>query len=354
MTAQSRSDHQPDIYDITIIGAGPVGLYGLYYAGLRLMKAKVIDMLGEIGGGLMALYPEKYIYDVAGFPKVLAKDLVKQLKDQAAQYPQTVCLGEKVVGIEDVTDDQLKVVTDKGEHLSRTVVICAGLGAYIPRSLDIPNVKELENRGVYHFVRDPEIFRDKRVLVVGGGDAAFDASLMLESIARSVIHIHRNDFFNAYEDTVEKVRQSRVDLKVPFWELQRIEGEDWVNRATIVNSRTDETLELEVDAIFLNLGFLTNLGPIEDWGLEIDKNAIVVDSRMRTNRPGIFAAGDIVTYDGKLKLISTGCGEVAVAVNNAKNYIDPKAKVSPGHSTDKHVLARRKMARMMSRDETGK
>ncbi|HOP08036.1 MAG TPA: NAD(P)/FAD-dependent oxidoreductase [candidate division Zixibacteria bacterium] len=354
MSAQFSGDRQSEIYDITIIGAGPVGLYGLYYAGLRLMKAKAVDMLEEVGGGLTALYPEKYIYDVAGFPEVLAKDLVKQLKDQAGQYPQTLCLGEKVLGIEDVDDDLFKIVTDKGEHFSRTVVICTGLGAYIPRSLDIPNIRELEGRGVFYFVREPERFRDKRILVVGGGDAAFDASLMLEPIARSVVHIHRNDFFNAYEDSIVKVRRSRVDLKAPFWELQRIEGEDWVERATIVNSRTDEAIDLEVDAIFLNLGFLTNLGPIEAWGLAIDKNAIIVDSRMRTNRPGIFAAGDIVTYDGKLKLISTGCGEVAVAVNNAKNYIDPKAKVSPGHSTEKHVPAQRKMTRMISQNEIEK
>jgi len=345
------SDNAPvdDLYDVTFIGAGPVGLYGLYYAGLRLMKTKIIDMLDEIGGGLMALYPEKYIYDVAGFPKVLAKDLVNQLGEQASQYPQTVCLGEKVLNLSSDADEIIQIETDKGVHRSKSVVICAGLGAYIPRTLDIPSVQALEGHGVFYSLKDVDRFRDKQILIVGGGDAAFDASMMLEPTAKSVTHIHRNDFFNAHEDSVQKVRNSSVDLKVPFWELKMLEGDDWVEAATIVNSRTDEEIRLEVDAVLLNLGFLTNLGPIEGWGLEIEKNAIAVDSRMRTNIDGVFAAGDIVTYDGKLKLISTGCGEVAVAVNNAKNYIDPKAKVSPGHSTDKHVLAQKKIARMQAK-----
>lgn len=334
-----------EVFDVTFIGAGPVALYGMYYAGLRMTRFKAIDMLGEVGGGLMALYPEKYIYDVAGFPKVLAKELTLRLKEQATQYPHEICLGEKVVGLERTDDDIIMLTTDKGEHFSRTVVICAGLGAYIPKRLDIPNVLELEGAGVYYFIRRVNDFRDKNILIVGGGDAAFDYSMMLEPVARSITHIHRNDFFSAHEDSVRRVRESSVDLLYPFWEVRQLEGDDWVKRATIVQSRTGEERFLDIDAVIFNIGFLTNLGPIEDWGLQLDKNSIVVDSRMRTNIEGVFAAGDIVTYDGKLKLISTGCGEVAVAVNNAKNYIDPAAKISPGHSTDRHDLAQRKWAK---------
>jgi len=336
-----------EIYDITFIGAGPVALYGMYYAGLRMTRFKVIDMLEEVGGGLMALYPEKYIYDVAGFPKILAKELTQQFKKQAVQYPHTMCLGEKIINLERKGDGLIHLTTTKAVHLSRTVVICAGLGAYIPKRLDIPNLRELEGAGVYYFVRRIDDFRDKNLLIVGGGDSAFDYSMMLEPVARSITHIHRNDFFSAHEDTVSKVRESSVDLLYPFWEVERIVGDDWVSEVTIVQSRTGEKKVLPVDAIILNIGFLTNLGPISDWGLELENNAIVVDSRMRTNIEGVFAAGDIVTYDGKLKLISTGCGEVAIAVNNAKNYLDPSAKVSPGHSTDKHLVARRKWRRMM-------
>lgn len=334
-----------DIYDITFVGAGPVALYGMYYSGLRRMKSKVIDMLGEVGGGLMALYPEKYIYDVAGFPKVLAKDLVKMLRRQADQYEHTYCLEEKVVGLNRRSDGYIELTTTVGVHLSRTVVVCAGLGAYIPKRLDIPNVRELEGAGVYYFVRRLNDFRDKDILIVGGGDSAFDYSMMLEPVARSITHIHRNDFFSAHEDSVRKVRESSVRLMFPFWEVKQIEGEDWVRHCTIVQTQTGEQERLKVDAIVFNVGFITNLGPIADWGLEIDKNAIRVDSRMRTNMEGVYAAGDIVTYDGKLKLISTGCGEAAIAVNNAKHYIDPRAKVSPGHSTDKHEQVMTKIAR---------
>lgn len=337
--------HNRSTYDITFIGAGPVALYGMYYSGLRRTRSKVIDMLGEVGGGLMALYPEKYIYDVAGFPKVLGKELIQLLKKQADQYEHTYCMEEKVIGVERMPDGVIRLSTNKAEHLSKTVVVCAGMGAYIPKRLDIPNVKELEGAGVYYFVRRLNDFRDKDVLIVGGGDSAFDYALMLEPVARSITHIHRNDFFSAHEDSVRKVTNSSVRMLYPFWEVMQIEGDDWVRHVTIVQTQTGEKERLSVDAVIFNIGFITNLGPIEDWGLTLDKNAIAVDSRMRTNIEGVYAAGDIVTYDGKLKLISTGCGEVAIAVNNAKNYIDPKAKVSPGHSTDKHEMVMRKIAR---------
>lgn len=336
---------QRDIYDITFIGAGPVALYGLYYAGLRMTRAKAIDMLEEVGGGLMALYPEKYIYDVAGFPRVLAKDLVRQLEQQASQYPNSFVLGEKVTNLEKGEDGVFTLTTNRAEHYSKTVIVCAGLGAYVPRRMDVPNIEKLEGRGVYYFCRRLNDFRDKNILIVGGGDSAFDYAMMLEPVARSITHIHRNSFFSAHEDSVRKVKNSSVELLYPFWELKQLEGDDWVEKATIVQSQTGQEHVLDVDAVVLNIGFITNLGPISQWGLEIDKNAIRVDSRMRTNIDGVYAAGDIVTYDGKLKLISTGCGEVAVAVNNAKTFIDPKAKVSPGHSTDKHEMVMRKIAR---------
>jgi thioredoxin reductase (NADPH) len=309
-------------------------------------RFKVIDMLEEVGGGLMALYPEKYIYDVAGFPKVMAKDLTRMLREQATQYPHCMALGEKVTDLRKLDDGVIALTTNKKVHFSKAVVICAGLGAYIPKKLDIPNLKELEGVGVFYFVRKLSDFRDKNILIVGGGDAAFDFSMMLEPVARSITHIHRNDFFSAHEASVSKVQNSSVRLKYPFWELKRITGENWVDEVTIVQTRTGEEEKFKVDAVLLNIGFLTNLGPIENWGLELENNSIKVDSRMRTNIEGVFAAGDITTYDGKLDLISTGCGEVAIAVNNAKNYIDPKAKVKPGHSTDKHELSHKKMSRL--------
>lgn len=340
------------IYDLTFIGAGPVALYGMYYAGLRMTRFKAIDMLGEVGGGLMALYPEKYIYDVAGFPKIMAKELTRLLKEQAFQYPHTLCLGEKVTELKRNEDGLIDIVTDKEVHHSKTVIICAGLGAYIPRKLDIPDIDRLEGAGIHYYIRRIEDFRDKNILIVGGGDSAFDYAMMLDPVAKSITHIHRNDFFSAHEDSVRKVKASRVRMKYPFWEVKRIVGEEHISEVTLVQTQTGEEEVLPIDDVICNIGFLTNLGPIEQWGLELEHNAIKVDSRMRTNIEGVFAAGDIVTYDGKLKLISTGCGEVAIAVNNAKNYIDPKAKVSPGHSTDKHEIVQRKWDRLRHKGES--
>ncbi len=338
----SLSSTGKDVYDITFIGAGPVALYGMYYAGLRLMKSKVIDMLGEVGGGLMALYPDKYIYDMAGFPKIMAKDLVKAMHEQAAEYPHTWCLGEEAMNLERGEDGIFKLTTDKNVHWSKTIVICAGLGAYTPRKPNLPNLEKYEGRGVFYFIKDKNHFANKDILIVGGGDSAFDYTLMLEPIAKSITLIHRNSHFSAHEDSVRKVTNSRVIMKHPFWELKEIGGNSRVETATIHETKSDETVKLKVDAIVLNIGFIIDHGHIANWGLNLDHNGIVVDTHMRTNIEGVYAAGDIVHYDGKLKLISLGCGEVAIAVNNAKHFIDPKAKVAPGHSTDKHVVSMKK------------
>lgn len=333
-----------EIYDITFIGSGPVTLYGLYYCGMRRAKTKVLETQPQVGGGLMALYPDKYIYDVAGFPKIYAKDLINKLHEQANQYDHKYCLNEKVIGLEKQPDGIIKLTTTKGEHLSKSVIICTGMGAFMPRKLDIPNVRELEGAGVYYFIKNADKFKDKDILVVGGGDAAFDYTLMLEPVAKSITMINRIDFFSAHEDSIEKVKASTVRMLYPFWEVKEIEGEEHVSHATIIQSQTGESERLKLDAIVFNIGFLANIGPIKEWGLELNKNSIAVDSRMRTNIEGVYAAGDTINYDGKLKLISTGFGEVAIAVNNAKNYVDPDSRVTPGHSTQKHGKVQKQIA----------
>lgn len=321
-----------DVYDITFIGAGPVGLYGMYYAGLRLMKTKTIDMLSHVGGSLSALYPEKYIYDVAGFPKVLAKDLVKLLKKQGTQYPHDMLLGEKVLRIRPI-NNLIRIETDKGIHISKTIIVCTGAGSYVPRRLDtIPNIDEFEN--VSYFINALEKFRDKTILIVGGGDAAFDSTIMLEPIAKYITHIHRNRFFSAHEASVSKVQNFKnVQLLYPC-KLESIKR--CGSKITTILNKTGTKFLRDVNAIILNLGFVTDSNFVKTWGLTIKEGKIKVDSKMQTNIKGVFAAGDAIIYDGKLKLISTGFGEVATAVNNAKNYINPKVKVYPGHSTDKH------------------
>lgn len=326
-----------NIYDLIIIGSGPTGLYGAFYSGIRDMKCKVVDSLPEAGGQLTALYPKKYIFDVPGFTKVFAEDLAKNLTEQAGQFEVDYDYNEKITNLEIIEDNGriFKLSGDKGtSHYAKSVVIAAGAGAFMPRKLDAQNIDELEGRGFYYFVKDPQIFRDQEILIIGGGDSAFDWSLNLHGIAKKITQIHRSDKFRAHEDTVNKVKELDVDLR-PFFELKALHGEERVEGATIFDNRSGEELELKLDSVICNLGFITNLGPIKEWGLDIIKNSIEVTQTLNTNIEGIWAAGDICHYDGKLKLISTGFAEAAIAVNMAKNYIDPKAKVFPGHSSSK-------------------
>jgi len=324
-----------DIKDITIIGGGPTGLYGLFYAGMRGVSARIIDVLPELGGQLTALYPEKDIFDVAGFPRILAKDLARDLVEQAMQFDAEVCLEERVNAL-NPNGDVFELETDEGLRPTRSVVIAAGKGAFKSRTLKVERWDEFWKKGLVTHVRDPEAFRDRRVLIVGGGDSAFDWSWALRDIASELTHIHRSDRFRAHERTVGQVTDAheRRELKLrTFHEVSELHGDEWVNGVTLVHSKTKEAEHLEVDDVLALIGFVPNIGPIAEWGLELEGNAIRVDSRMRTNIPGVYAAGDIVSYEGSLELISTGFGEAAIAVNNAVHFIDPNAKVDPGHST---------------------
>jgi thioredoxin reductase (NADPH) len=297
------------------------------------MRTKIIDSLPQLGGQLVALYPEKYIYDMPGFPEVLAKDLAEYLIRQAMRFQPTVCLEERA---EQLTreGDHWVITTSKGvQHRTRTVVICAGAGAFTPRRLDAEGVAEFEGNGVYYGVRDKSLFADKRLLIVGGGDSAVDWALLLHPIARETTLIHRRHEFRAHEQSVRELFESPVRVLTPY-ELRRVKGDGTVQSATIFHNKTQEELELPVDAVILNLGFVASLGPIKGWGLELEGNAIKVDHLMRTNLPGVYAAGDGCTYEGKLKLLATGMGEVCTAVNHAKQMIDPSAKMFPGHSSN--------------------
>lgn len=323
---------QEEITDMLIIGGGPTGLFAAFYAGIRNLSCKIIDSLPELGGQLATLYPEKYIYDIAGFPKVQARHLVNQLVEQAMQYNPGVHLNEAVKSMVKREDGLFELHTNGSVHLGRAIIICAGIGAFTPRPLPAPTAKEYEGRGLAYYIDKVENYRGKRVLVVGGGDSAVDYSLMLEEVAASVTLIHRRDQFRAHEESVRQLHESTVDIKT-FYELSEVHGANWIDGAVILNNKTQESQTLALDAIVSGLGFTASLGPIKEWGLEIEKNDIVVNTKMETNIPGVYAAGDVVTYPGKLKLIATGFGEAPTAVNNAKTFIDPKAKLFPGHST---------------------
>ncbi len=329
-----------DLKDITIIGAGPTGLFGAFYAGMRGASCRLIDNLDQVGGQLTALYPEKYIFDVAGFPKVLAKDLVKGLAEQALQFKAPLHLGENVVGL--TRDSQngtplFTVVTDRDEYPSRTVLIAGGIGAFTPRRLPLKDVDRWYGKGLYDRILDPRVFAGKRVLLVGGGDSAFDWAVNLHPVARRIVMIHRRDGFRAHPATVKQVQElcaaGQMELRT-FWEVKAIYGTDTIERVTIFSNKTKAEDTVEIDCVVPQLGFISSLGAIAEWGLEIEKGDIKVTQTMETNIPGVFAAGDIVTYPGKLKLIATGVSEASIAVNHAVHFINPAAKVAPGHSSN--------------------
>ena len=319
------------VYDITVIGAGPAGLFATFYAGMRGASVKLIESMPQLGGQLAALYPEKYIYDVAGFSKILAGDLVKRLEEQTMHADPKILLEEKVENVAKREDGIFELTTNKGTHLTKAVIITAGIGAFEPRKLDVEGAEKYEGKNLHYFVSDLEIFRGRRVLLFGGGDSAVDWALMLEKIAKEITIIHRRDKFRAHEHSVEQLYASKVNVIVPRV-ITKVEGDEFVEKVTIAAPKTGEGEQvIEVDDLIVNFGFVSSLGPIEKWGLEIQNGGIVVDSTMKTNIDGIYAAGDIASYPGKIKLIAAGFGEAPTAVNNAKHYIDPDSRVQPTH-----------------------
>ncbi|QGQ47869.1 ferredoxin--NADP reductase 2 [Metabacillus sediminilitoris] len=320
------------IYDITIIGGGPVGLFTAFYGGMRQASVKIIESLPQLGGQLSALYPEKYIYDVAGFPKVRAQELVNNLKEQMEQFSPTIALEQAVEQVEKQADGVFKLTTNNEVHYTKTIIITAGNGAFQPRKLELEESVKYENKNLHYFVDDLNKFSGKRVALCGGGDSAVDWALMLEPIAESVSLIHRRDKFRAHEHSVELLKKSKVNLVTPFVPTELI-GDDKIEQLVLEEVKGDRKEVLDIDDLIINYGFVSSLGPIKNWGLEIEKNSILVNSKMETNIAGIYAAGDICTYEGKVKLIASGFGEAPTAVNNAKAYLDPKARVQPLHST---------------------
>jgi ferredoxin/flavodoxin---NADP+ reductase len=321
------------LVDVTIVGGGPVGLFAAFYAGLRGMSVRIVDSLPQLGGQLIALYPEKYVYDMPGFPEVLARDLAEQMVRQGLQFDPELALEETAETLEKVGEGYV-VHTRKGLELpTRTVIVSAGAGAFTPTRIGVAREEEFEGRGIFYGVKERALFQDRDLVIVGGGDSACDWCLNLEPIARRIVLVHRRDRFRAHEDSVRKVRDSRVEMKL-WCAVKELHGEGALEAITIENSQTKEVEVLQTSAVIVNIGFKSSLGPIKDWGLNIEKNQILVDHKYETNLPGVFAVGDVCNFDGKLKLIATGVGEAATAVCFAKTYLDPEAKLFPGHSSD--------------------
>ncbi|HEX5971903.1 MAG TPA: NAD(P)/FAD-dependent oxidoreductase [Gemmatimonadaceae bacterium] len=325
--------------DITIIGAGPAGLFALFYAGMRQASAQIVDALPEAGGQLAALYPEKYIFDVAGYPQVLARDLVKQLVEQAGRFGEPIHLGQRVTGLER-RDGEFVLHTEKGDYPTKAIVVAAGIGAFSPRRLPQPCAEPWYGRGIYDVVTDPKQFAGQRVVIVGGGDSAFDWATQLSGVAAHVALVHRSDRFRAHGATVAQfhgdVNAGRASLYT-FHELNdvvcRSRGEQF-SHIVLRDVKAKTTTEIEADVVLPMLGFVSDMGPIAEWGMTFEKDEIVVNQLMETGREGVWAAGDVTTYPGKLKLIACGFGEAATAVNQAVHWIYPDKKVAPGHSSN--------------------
>lgn len=318
--------------DILVIGAGPAGLYAAYYAGFRALTVAVMDALPEIGGQVSAMYPEKRIFDIAGLPGVLGRELVSNLATQAAQFAPTYLLGERASALRRDGCGRPIVVTDSGLRVrAEAVIITGGIGAFVPRALPVGT--EYLGRGLSYFVPSLEVHRDRDVVVVGGGDSAVDWALNLEPLARSVTLVHRRAAFRAHESSVTQLRASRVEI-VTDAHVSAVHGADWIDAVELSVAGSTEPRRLPAQSVIAALGFIASLGPLESWGLEFDARHIQVDSTMATNLDRVFAAGDITEYRGKVRLIAVGFGEAATAVNNAATLIRPGAALFPGHSTD--------------------
>ena len=336
-----------DMKDITIIGGGPTGIFALFYAGMRGASAQIIDALPELGGQLAALYPEKYIFDVAGFPKVLARDLVRSLADQAAQFREPVHLAQRVIALEE-DNQHFVLVTETDRFPTRSIVIAGGTGAFAPRRLPQACAEPWYGRGIHDRVLDPEQFRGRSVVIIGGGDSAFDWAHQLLMRDATITLVHRSDRFRAHAATVAEVEAAvakgdgRAQI-LTFHELADIQCEGDVLCGVMLKDIKANTLrEVRAEAILPMLGFISNIGVLGEWGLQIEhKKQIVVTSTMETGRPGIYAAGDITTYPGKLPLIAVGFSEAAIAVNQAVHWIYPEKKVMPGHSSNMAVFGQK-------------
>jgi thioredoxin reductase (NADPH) len=329
--------------DICIIGAGPVGLFAVFEAGLLKMRCHLIDALPQIGGQLSEIYPKKPIYDIPGFPEVNAQTLVDNLHQQIAPFKPTFTLGERVDGLTRSEDGSFIVTTVDGTQVkSKVVVIAAGLGSFEPRKPELQNLERFEGRGVTYMVKDPETFRQRKLVIAGGGDSALDWTIYLSAIAERVTLIHRNESFRGAPDSAEKVmklaEEGKIDLLLSA-NLQAVNGNGVVKSVSVVDKQK-VVKEIETDFLIPLFGLSPKLGPIADWGLNLDKSAIEVNTvDYSTNVEGIFAIGDINTYPGKLKLILCGFHEAALMAQRAFEFVYPSQKLSFKYTTVNGVNA---------------
>jgi thioredoxin reductase (NADPH) len=324
--------------DVVIVGAGPVGLFAVFECGMVRLNCHVVDVLGDAGGQCTALYPEKPIYDIPGFPRIEAAELIVRLKAQAAPFRPVYHLGEQVQALDALSGGFWRVTTSKGTVLqARAVIVAAGVGAFGPNRPPLPGIEAYEGKSVFYYVTQRETFRGKRVVIAGGGDTAVDWAISLAEVASRVSVIHRRDKFRAAPESEARLKAlakaGKIDLVMPY-QLHGLEGSGGQLKAVTVSTLDGVTKRIDADMLLPFFGLSMSLGPIADWSLALEHNQIAVEpSTVATSKPGIFAIGDVVTYPGKLKLILTGFAEAAIAARSAYALVHPETPLHFEYST---------------------
>lgn len=320
-------------FDLVVIGGGPVGLFGTYYAGFRGLKVVLIEATEDLGGQITFLYPDKFIYDMPGFYEVTGKELVGNLVKQAMRYSPAIRLGERVLRISKLAGQEFEVQTDKSAYSCKAVLVSTGIGTFSPNKVEAEGIPKFEGKGVFYYVRDPERFRGRRLLIVGGGDSAVDWALHLKDIASKTTLIHRREVFRAHEMSVSALMHSNIDVKL-FCVLKSVSGDDWVRKVIITNTQTNKDEELEVDDVLVLVGYKADLSVMRQWGIEMDNRGLLVDETLQTSVPGIFAVGDVASPRSGFRqnLLAVGFGQAATAANKIKKILEPSAP-SFEHST---------------------
>lgn len=325
---------QHEVYDVTIIGGGPVGLFTAFYSGMREMKTKIIEYLPFLGGKVPYFYPEKVIRDIGGIANISGEKLTDQLIEQAMTFNPTIVLGEQCLHVEKLHDGTFILTSDNGaKHYTRTIIIATGFGTLKSTKLELPNASQFEEKSLDYTIKRLESYRGKRVLLSGGGNSAVDWANELESVADQVTLVYRKTAFAGIESNITKMKNSSVDVKTPYF-VDSLKGDGGqISSAFVKNLQTNEVEELEIDGLIVNHGFEIDLGPIADWGMDMEGGTIKVNGEMATSIPGMFAVGDIANYNHKLQLIAGGFNEGPIAVNSAKLHIHPEEELSHLFST---------------------
>jgi ferredoxin/flavodoxin---NADP+ reductase len=327
------------LYDVTIIGGGPVGLFTAFYCGMREMETKIIEFLPYLGGKVSYFYPEKMIRDIGGIPSISGENLVRQLEEQANTFEPTIVLKQQVVGLEKLSDGTFLLISHTGEkHHTRSIILATGFGTLKSGKLDLANAENYEGKNLHYTVEKLNHFKDKHVLISGGGNSAVDWANELLPVAKKITIVHRRNEFSSLERNISNLRKSSASIMTPYV-LDSLNGEyERISSVLVKNVETGAIKEIEIDEVLVNHGYSIDLGPIKDWGLEFENGSVKVGSTMETNIKGIFAVGDIANYQNKLHLIAGGFTEGPTAVNSAKAFIEPEKELKPIFSTNYEAL----------------